>query len=70
MKKLTKLLALGFLLVFHTTLFAQDAEMADSMRADGKIYVLVAIILLIFFGLITFLVFTDRKVSKLEKRLK
>jgi uncharacterized phage infection (PIP) family protein YhgE len=48
---------------------AQDAEMADEMRANGKIYVLVAIILMIFAGLIAFLVLTDRKVSKLEKRL-
>ncbi|MBS1505271.1 MAG: CcmD family protein [Bacteroidetes bacterium] len=69
MKKLTRLLALSFFLLFTTNLMAQDAEMADEMRANGKIYVLVAIILVIFAGLIAFLVLTDRKVSKLEKRL-
>jgi len=69
MKKIVKLL---FVFVFSTTstqLFAQVAEMADTMRSEGKIYVVVAILLVILLGLITFLVMTDRKVSKLEKRL-
>lgn len=69
MKKIAKIL-LGLLLVVNPTLFAQDAQMADTMRSEGKIYVVVAIILIIFFGLITYLIFTDRKISKLEKRLK
>lgn len=69
MKKLTRLFALSLFLLFNSPLLAQEAEMADEMRANGKIYVLVAIILVIFAGLIAFLVMTDRKVSKLEKRL-
>ena len=69
MKKTTKIL-LGLLLIINPTLFAQDAQMADTMRSEGKIYVVVAIILVIFSGLITFLIFTDRKISKLEERLK
>ena len=68
MRKATKVL-LGLLLLLNPTLFAQDAQMADTMRSEGKIYVVVAIILVIFFGLIAFLVYTDRKISKLEKRL-
>ena len=69
MKKIAKIL-LGLLLLLNPTLFAQDAQMADTMRSEGKIYVVVAIVLVIFFGLIAFLIFTDRKISKLEKRLK
>jgi CcmD family protein len=69
MKKVTKIL-LGLLLIINPTLFAQDAQMADTMRAEGKIYVVLAIILVIFFGLIAYLAYTDRKISKLEKRLK
>ena len=69
MKKAARIL-LGLLLVINPTLFAQDAQMADTMRSEGKIYVVVAIILVIFFGLITYLVYTERKISKLEKRLK
>jgi len=61
---------LALLLLVNPTLFAQDAQMADVMRSEGKIYALVAIILVIFAGLIVFLVRTDRKISKLEKRLK
>ncbi len=68
MKKTTKIL-LGLLLIINPTLFAQDAQMADTMRSEGKIYVVVAIILVIFFGLIAFLIYTDRKISKLEKRI-
>jgi CcmD family protein len=44
-------------------------EMADQMRADGKIYVLVGIILIIFIGITGYIVATDRKISKLEKNL-
>ncbi|HEV8514964.1 MAG TPA: CcmD family protein [Cyclobacteriaceae bacterium] len=68
MKKVTKIL-LGLLLIINPTLFAQDAQMADTMRSEGKIYVVVAIILVIFFGLIGYLIYTDRKISKLEKKL-
>lgn len=46
---------------------AQPAEMADALRANGKIYVLVAIILTILAGLFVYLVRLDRKVSRLEK---
>ncbi len=69
MKKTAKIL-LGLLLIINPTLFAQDAQMADTMRSEGKIYVVVAIILVIFLGLIVFLLYTDRKISRLENRLK
>ena len=69
MKKVAKIL-LGLLLLINSTLFAQDVQMADTMRSEGKIYVVVAIILVIFIGLIAYLILTDRKISKLEKRLK
>lgn len=44
-------------------------EMADLMRSDGKIYVLVGIIVLIFGGITAYVIHTDRKISKLEKNL-
>ncbi|MGI8598402.1 MAG: CcmD family protein [Chitinophagaceae bacterium] len=46
----------------------ENAEMADIMRRDGKIYVVVAVILIIFIGIILYLVRLDRKISKLEKQ--
>ncbi len=45
-------------------------EMADAMRADGKIYILVAIILIIFIGFIVYLFRTEQKVKKLEEEIK
>lgn len=43
------------------------ATMADEMRSNGKIYVVVAVILTIFAGIIIYLVRLDRKISKIEK---
>lgn len=45
----------------------QQIEMADSFRADGKIYVVIGMIGLILAGLIGYAVAIDRKVSKLEE---
>ena len=56
-----------------TTAFAQSAEapeMADALRANGKIYVVVAVVALIVTGLLLYLITLDRKVSKLEQQIK
>ncbi len=45
-------------------------EMADTLRQDGKIYVVVAVIVTVLAGLILYLMRLDRKVSKLEQQLK
>ena len=52
-------------------MFAQgsEVEMADGMRASGKIYVVVAVIVTILVGLIAYLAATDKKISKLEKEI-
>lgn len=42
-------------------------EMADAMRANGKIYVVLAVILTIFAGIVIYLIRLDRKITKLEK---
>ena len=56
------------LILSPLTLLAQEVEMADSLRSSGKIYVVVAIVLVILLGLVGYLVSIDRKVSRLEKR--
>ena len=53
-------------------LLAQSADperqyTAFDMRHNGKIYVVVTVILVIFAGLIAYLVRLDRKITKLEK---
>ena len=42
-------------------------EMADALRADGKIWVVVAVLATIFAGLLAWLIRTDRKLTRLEK---
>ncbi len=47
-----------------------DAERkysAYEMRSNGKIYVVVAVVLIILIGLLAYLVRLDRKISRLEK---
>lgn len=58
---------LNLLLIFLNNLFQQGVEMADTMRQDGKIWVVVGVILIVFSGIIFFLISLDRKISKLEK---
>jgi CcmD family protein len=54
---------------FISQLATAQPEMADTMRSEGKIYVVVAILLIIFGGLIGYLVMLDRKVARIEKKL-
>jgi K+-transporting ATPase A subunit len=42
-------------------------EMADAMRTDGKIYVVVLVLATIFAGIIAYLVRIERKINKIEK---
>lgn len=44
--------------------------MADALRRDGKIYVVVVVLLTVLAGMVLYLITIDRKVSKLEKQLK
>ncbi|HEX8425359.1 CcmD family protein [Hymenobacter sp.] len=45
-------------------------EMADALRGNGKIYVVVAVVTVVLAGLLALLVSLDRKVSRLERELK
>ena len=49
---------------------AEPTEMADALRQSGKIYVVVAAVVIIVAGLLFYLISLDRKVSKLEKEIK
>ena len=61
---------LAVLLLLNNSLFAQNAEMADVMRSEGKIYVVVAIILVVLLGLVLYLFLQDKKLNKLEKMIR
>ena len=65
-----KTLVFAFLLLNCAAVFAQQSgpvEMADAMRSSGKIYVVIATIVIIFVGLAIYLFSIDRRLKKLEK---
>lgn len=64
---------LSFLLVF-TAVFVkaqgnEGPQMADAFRENGKIYVVIAVIAIVFIALVLFLVSIERNVKKLEDKL-
>lgn len=83
MKKLVGLLCLFFSLALVQPTVAQtektpitasdydnqEVSMADQFRAQGKIYVVVAVVLLILFGMLGYAFTVDRRLRKLEKEL-
>lgn len=64
MKKLISILALILFTFFAN---AQEVTMADMMKENGKIFVVIAVMLTILAGLVLYLVRLDRKISRLEK---
>jgi hypothetical protein len=73
MKLNKKILSVISCMLLALTAFAQtqtaEPEMADLMRSNGKIYVVVGCILLIFAGIIIYLISLDKKLGKLKKKL-
>ena len=68
MRKISRLFALLLMLLSSTLLHAQgDSNMGDTMRSNGRIYVVITVILVILIGLFLYLIRLDRKMSKLEK---
>jgi hypothetical protein len=64
------LITLLLCIVFTTQGIAEQdnvVEMADVMRSNGKINVVVAVLATIFIGLMIFLIRIDKKVQKLEE---
>jgi MFS superfamily sulfate permease-like transporter len=69
-----KIIALFIACIFSISIFAQsgkpDAEMADLMRGNGRIYVVVAVMLTILIGLVLYIIRLDKKISNMEKENK
>ncbi len=66
MKTIFSTIALVFILSVQA--MAQQIEMADEMRGSGKIYVVVAVLALIFIGIVAYLFSIDRKLKTLEDK--
>lgn len=67
MHKIITLLTLLFI-SFSTYAQTEQPQMADAMRSNGKIYVVVVVCLLILFGLIGYVFRIDRRLTKLEQK--
>ncbi len=68
-----KKIILSLLLVINGLMcsFAQSnvgAEMATGLRSSGKIYVVVAVMVVLFLGLASYLFSIDKKITRLEKQ--
>jgi len=61
------LLLTVFLMLITATFANAETEMADTLRSNGKIYVVVAVLATIFAGIFAYLVYLDRKIGKIEK---
>jgi len=66
-----------YLLLVNTICFGQMnteadevPQMATGMRADGKIYVVIAVLVTILFGILFYLVNLDKKIGRLEKEVR
>ncbi|PWU03270.1 MAG: CcmD family protein [Bacteroidetes bacterium] len=76
LKVYTRIALFVVVLISSINGFAQGPEgykpvdMADGMRSNGKIYVVVAVLGIIMLGLLLFLTSMDRKLKKLEKENK
>lgn len=69
MKPSLKFLTTVLIIAVTQSAYAQNAEMADTFRSEGKIYVVVAIILIVLAGLVAYLFILDRKMTRLERMI-
>lgn len=67
---MTKFLKLLLLLLFPFVASAQEPQMADAFRQDGKIYIVITVLVIVFLCLTVYLVMMERKLKKLEKEFK
>lgn len=49
--------------------WAEQVEMADVMRSNGKIFVVVAVVVTILAGILLYIFQTEKKLKKLEKEI-
>ena len=68
--------AFSFLIAVFTVLLpciamAQNAnpDMAEGLRTSGKIYVVVLVLATIFAGIIAFLIYLERRLSRIEREI-
>jgi amino acid transporter len=61
------LILISFLSLMGTKALAQDSAIERTFHESGKINVVVAVVVVIFIGLIYYFVRLEKKISKIEK---
>jgi positive regulator of sigma E activity len=59
-----------FFLPLITLAQTEEVEMADTMKSNGKIYVVVAVLGIVLAGILIYLISIDKKVRNLENKRK
>jgi uncharacterized membrane protein len=72
MRKISKLifktlLIIPFILSFAPRIHAQES--IDFLRSTGKIYSVIAVVVIVFLGIIFFLIRLEKKVKEIEKKV-
>lgn len=67
MKTIFHTLVITLFLIIPFAASAQEVEMADQFRAEGKIYIVIAVFAIILTGLFVYVFSLDRKIGKLEE---
>jgi CcmD family protein len=67
MKNLTNLVA--FFLMSTLTVLGQTVNNSQFMESQGKFYVVIGVVLIIFLGIVLFLLRTEKRLNKLEKEI-
>lgn len=60
---------IALLLLILTPQISNAQEMATTMHSNGKIYVVVTVLVTIFIGLFIFLMSLDKKIKKIESEI-
>ncbi len=69
MAQYLKHLMLSFFLLVSLSSYSQ-VEMADNFRGEGKIYIVIGVILIILTGFFVLLFRLDKRTKKLEKEVR
>lgn len=69
MKKYTPFLTILSLLLFSSSSLQAESPAIDFLRSTGKIYSVIAVIVVIILGIAFFLYRIDNKLTKLENKI-
>jgi hypothetical protein len=68
-KIITAILFLSVSSAYAQEAAASSVEMADGLCSNGKIYIVVAVMSIIFIGILIYLIRIDKKIGKVEEKL-